>query len=290
LVAAVVRSSRPVRAVTLVVAFAVIELMALARISTGVDDWNQLLVDVLDRGYRAMRQILNVPLVVEAGSPSAAELGGSDGLVVLARHCGPGDSVFVAWLLAVQYRLSLRIVLKRLLRLEPTIDLAADHLPLWFVGGRRGAAKAGIAELAATLSHGDALLLFPEGKNFSWPRWHAAIEQLRERGQYLTASRARRRTYTLPPHLGGALAALVAAPRADVLLLAHSGFSRDGRDRPWWRVPMNRPLVVRTVLIPASQVPRDEDRLRAFLDNAWSQVDTWVEGHVELLALGVQLQ
>ena len=53
---------------------------------------------------------------------------------------------------------------------------------------------------------------------------------------------------------------------------------------------MNRPLVVGTVLIPASQVPRDEDRLRAFLDNAWSQVDTWVEGHVELLALGVQLQ
>jgi hypothetical protein len=128
--------------------------------------------------------------------------------------------------------------------------------------------------------------LFPEGNNFSWPRWRAALEHLEARGQLSTVRRALRRTHTLPPRVGGALAALSAAPQADVLLLAHSGFSRDGRDRPWWRVPMRRDLVVRTVLIPAAQVPREEARVREFLDQAWSQVDTWVEGHTDLLAIG----
>jgi 1-acyl-sn-glycerol-3-phosphate acyltransferase len=286
-VAVICRSSRPLRSVALVLAYAGIELQTLARILRGVDDWDGLVCDVLDDSYNAMRRVLDVPLVLEEGSVAAGDLGRSNGLIVLARHCGPGDSLFVAWLLAVHYDLSLRIVLKRVLRAEPVIDLAAEKLPLCFVGGRRSA-KAGIADLASTLSRGDALLLFPEGNNFSWPRWHAAIQELRDRGQHLTASRARRRTHTLPPHLGGALAALSAAPHADVLLLAHSGFSQDGRDRVWWRVPIRQQFVVRTLLIPADHVPRDEDRVRAFLDRAWAQVDTWVEGHVDLRSVADQ--
>jgi 1-acyl-sn-glycerol-3-phosphate acyltransferase len=281
--AVALRSARPVRAVVLVVAFASIELTTLTRMARGVEDWDGLVATVLDSGYRAMSRILDVPLVLEDGSPTAADLSDSNGLIVLARHCGPGDSVYIAWLLAVHYRLSIRIVLKRLLRLEPTLDLAADHIPLCFVGGGAATAKTGIAEMAAALGHGDALLLFPEGRNFSWPRWHAAIEHLRAQGQLARAHRASRRTHTLPPRLGGALSALRAAPNADVLLLAHSGFSADGRDRPWWRVPMHHPLIARTVLIPAAQVPRTEDEAGAFLDRAWARVDHWVEDHADLL-------
>jgi hypothetical protein len=76
---------------------------------------------------------------------------------------------------------------------------------------------------------------------------------------------------------------------ADVLLIAHSGFSPDGRDRPWWRVPIRHQFTVRPVLIPAARVPRDEAGAREFLDRAWSQVDTWVEGHSALIALGVEI-
>jgi 1-acyl-sn-glycerol-3-phosphate acyltransferase len=280
------RSSRALRTARLVVAYARIELATLARIIRGVDDWDQLLVRVLDQAYDAMQRILKVPLVLDDASPDASEVGRTNGVIVLARHCGPGDSIYVAWLLAVHYHLALRVVLKNLLRLEPSIDLAAPHLGLCFVGGRAGTATFGITEVATALSQGDALLLFPEGRNFSVPRWESAIKQLRARGDYTAASRARRRTHTLPPHLGGALAALTAAPRADVLLLAHSGFSPNGRDRPWWRLPTHRTFAVRTVLIPAAQVPRDEERVRAFLDRAWSQVDTWVEGYTDLMAAG----
>jgi 1-acyl-sn-glycerol-3-phosphate acyltransferase len=280
-----VRSSRPVRSVLLVVAFAGIELSTLATVQRGVDDWDELVRTVLDRGYRALQRSLDVSVRLEDGSPSREQLAASNGLIVLARHCGPGDSLFIAWLLAVHYRLRLRIVLKQLMRLDPTVDLAGDHLPLYFVrpGGAR--ALSGITELAGDLGGGESLLLFPEGGNFSWPRWHAAIESLSRRGELIRARRARMQTHTLPARPGGALAALDAAPDADVLLLAHSGLSDDGRDRPWWRVPIHQELVIRTVLVPAAGVPRDEAGARAFLDRAWSQVDTWVEGHADLLEL-----
>jgi 1-acyl-sn-glycerol-3-phosphate acyltransferase len=281
------RSSRPLRTTALVIAYAAIELDTLSRIMRGVDDWDALVRRVLVASYAAMRRSLAVPLVIETGSPGPDEVGRTNAVIALSRHCGPGDSVYIAWLLGIHYGLSLHIVLKGALRWEPTINLAAGQVPLCFVGSRPEQAVAEVGELAAGLTAGDALLLFPEGRNFSWARWHAAIAHLRRQGQFSRAQRAGRRTHTLPPRLGGAVAALAAAPTADVLLIAHSGFSDDGRDRPWWRLPVKRDLVVRTVLIPASRVPRDEAGVSEFLDHAWAQVDTWVEGHAHLLELDV---
>jgi 1-acyl-sn-glycerol-3-phosphate acyltransferase len=281
---ALARSSRPVRSVALLVAYAVIELQALSRVVHGVDDWDAFVREVLDDGYRAMHRILDVQVVLEAGSATTEQLHAARGVIVLARHCGPGDSLFIAWLLATYHQLSLRIVLKNALRWEPAVDLAGDHLPLCFVGHGGGKARRGVHSLAASLECGDALLIFPEGGNFSWERWRDALRGLTARGEHFWAQAARRRTHTLPPRPGGALAALAAAPDADVLLLAHSGFAADGRDRRWWRLPVHRRLTVRTVLIRASSVPREQTAARAFLDRAWTQVDTWVEGHSDLAA------
>jgi 1-acyl-sn-glycerol-3-phosphate acyltransferase len=279
------RSSRPWRSVRLVVAFAVIELKAVAELVQGVDDLDTFVAAVLEDCYQTLRRVLHVPLVMEPGSPTPAEIGRSDGLIVLARHCGPGDSLYIAWLLAVRYRLSLRVVLKSSLRLEPVIGLAADDLPFCFVGRNRDTAVDGISALAKSLRQGQVLLLFPEGGNFTWSRWRAGIRRLTEQGDRVAARRARRRTHTLTPRPGGAYAALSAAPHADVLLVAHSGFSRDGRDRQWWRVPVSRDFLVRTIFIPAAQVPRDESGSQAFLEQAWSQVDTWVESFHNLNTL-----
>jgi 1-acyl-sn-glycerol-3-phosphate acyltransferase len=279
----VARSSRPVRTVAITVTFAAVELRTLARIRRGVEDWNQLVREVLGTGYEAMNRILDIDVSLEAGSPGATDLTDTDGVIVLARHCGPGDTIFIAWLLAVYYNLTLRIVLKDALRWEPTIDIAGSHLPFFFV--RRGDDRSldGVRSLAAGLGAGESLLLFPEGGNFTWPRWQAAIKRLVAAGEYARARVARRQTHTLPARPGGAVAALGAAPDADVLLLAHSGLNGDGRNRPWWRAPVHADFVIRTVLIPAAAVPRDEDAAREFLDTAWSQVDTWVEGHVALV-------
>jgi 1-acyl-sn-glycerol-3-phosphate acyltransferase len=276
------RSSRPWRSVALVVAFAVIELRTVGRLLRGVDDVDELVEEVLDAGYRAMRRILAVPLVIEAGSPLPSDLATSDGLVVLARHCGPGDSLYIAWLLAVHYKLSLRVVLKEALQIEPAINVAGEALPFCFVGNDADATKQSVTELAETLSTGTALLLFPEGGNFSWARWREGIRYLSSHGEQRAARRALSRTHTLTPRPGGTLAALSAAPRADVLLVAHSGFSDDGRDRPWWRIPVGRDFLVRAMLFPAAIVPRDEAGALTFLDSAWTRIDTWVEAFADL--------
>jgi 1-acyl-sn-glycerol-3-phosphate acyltransferase len=242
----------------------------------GSADWDASLRGILRSIYWLVTRILDVRLTIESGSADPADVRASNGLVVLARHCGPGDTVFIAWLLTVHYGLRLHVVLKALLRLEPIIDLAGDRLPLCFVGhgGRR--ARRRIQRLATTMSRGDALLLFPEGGNFSWNRWRRAILTAAERGELRIVNKLRRRTHTLPPHAGGAGAALAGCPTADVLLLMHTGLAEDGRARPWWRLPVHSELAIRTELVPAGELPQNHDDLKHWLDRAWSRVDAWV--------------
>ena len=280
LIGAGTRSTRPIRSAALIVTYAGIELATLGRLIRGEDhDWDAVLRDVLARAYTAVRAILDVRLVLEDGSATREQLTTANGLLVLARHCGPGDSLLIAWLLVVHYQLRLRAVLKSVLRLEPTLDLASDYLPLCFIARSGERARRRIYDLAAAMSPGDALLLFPEGGNFSQARWRRAVSSLSMAGAYGAARLALRRSYTLPPHRGGAAAALMGSPRADVLVLAHTGFAADGRDRPWWWLPVHRQLLVRTILVPAATVPRDRETLAIWLDDAWSQVDNWVRNH-----------
>jgi 1-acyl-sn-glycerol-3-phosphate acyltransferase len=282
------RSTRPLRSVALVVVAAALELVTTARLvslrrSHPCDDerWQALMASVLDVCVSAVRIVLAVTVRLEEGSTPFDEPASRNGLIVLARHCGPGDTLFVAWLLVVRYRLRLSVVLKSMLRVIPAVDLAGDILPLCFVGAARGGARGAIADVAGTLGRGDALLLFPEGANYSDSRWREALRRLqgtRERWGRLVRNR-----HTLPPRTGGATAALAAAPDAAVLLLAHSGLGRAGRDRPWWRVPIHQELTVRTLMVEAADVPRaDPDAVVDWLDEAWTRVDTWVEGHADL--------
>lgn len=268
-----VGSSRPPRTVAVVLAYAVIELVTLGRVVAAPQDWNVLLRQVLDVAYRALKSIVHVRVELAPGSACPTT---DRPVVVLARHCGPGDSLFIAWLLVIRFGLRPLIVLKSLLRLEPLVDLAGDHLPLCFVGHRRTRSRDRIARLAAAMSPGDAFLLFPEGANFTWARWRKAIGALTRAAQRRQAAR---RTHTLPPRHGGATAALTAAPAADVLVLAHTGFTPDGRDRPWWRVPTHHTLLVGTTLIPAEDLPRAPDTLTDWLDRTWAGVDSWIDDH-----------
>ena len=68
------------------------------------------------------------------------------------------------------------------------------------------------------------MLLFPEGANFSWPRWRNAIHRLRSTGNLRAAGRALRQSHTLPPRSGGAAAAVAGAPNANLVVLTHNGF------------------------------------------------------------------
>jgi len=127
-------STRALRSTALVLAYAAIELSTLNRLRRGVDDPNALLREVLTRAYRTVRRILDVRVALEAGSATRDQLSTSQGLVVLARHCGPGDSLFIAWLLVVHYQLRLHVVLKFCERHEPVswhLAMSASRCVAW---------------------------------------------------------------------------------------------------------------------------------------------------------------
>jgi 1-acyl-sn-glycerol-3-phosphate acyltransferase len=278
-VAIAMRSTRPPRTVALTMAYAWMELRVMTQVLRGNRNCDQMVHEFLVFAHAAVRRILDVDVVLEAGSTTPEATPRDVPLIVLSRHCGPGDSVLVAWLLAVRYRMQLRVVLKAILRCEPLLDLAGDWGCLCFLG-RGDRARRQIRVLAESLTGGQAMLLFPEGANFSWPRWRSAIHRLRSTGNLRAAGRALRQSHTLPPRSGGAAAAVAGAPNANLLVLTHNGFCADGRARPWWQLPVHRQLLVRAVVVPASEVPPPQELAR-WLDRTWTRVDTWVAAHAE---------
>jgi 1-acyl-sn-glycerol-3-phosphate acyltransferase len=278
----IARSSLPVRTFGVVMAYALLELRALWQLMRGGQDCDEFMSDLLERAHTVGRRTLNLDVLLDEASPAPEQLPRDAPVIVLSRHCGPGDTLLVAWLLNIHYGLQLRIVLKALLRCEPVLDFAGDLGCLCFLHHRGKKARKQIHDLAASMGAGQALLLFPEGGNFTWARWRTAIIRLRSSGRLREARRAWRQTHTLPPRTRGTAAALSGAPSADVLVLTHTGFSPDGRARAWWRLPMNRRLLIRTVLVPAAERPA-RDQLSPWLERTWSQVDAWVADHADRL-------
>ena len=165
--------------------------------AVGERDGDRLMHDFLSMAYAAVRRILDVEVVLDPSSATPNEIPRHEPLIVLSRHCGPGDTVLVAWLLMVEYRLQIRIVLKAILRYEPILDFAEQLGCLCFLA-RGDRARRQIHDLAASLAGGQAMLLFPEGANFTLPRWRTAIAELRSTGQIRAASRALRRPTRCP--------------------------------------------------------------------------------------------
>ena len=118
----------------------------------------------------------------------------------------------------------------------------------------------GAAELAGGLDENDALVIFPEGGNFTPERRRRGIERLRGLGLDRMADRAARMTHVLAPRPGGLLAALDAAPDADVVLVAHTGLDHMLTVGDVWReLPMDKVIVMRWWQVPRAEIPAERD-------------------------------
>ena len=274
-------SDAPVRRTAFVLAYARTELWALARLqaltSAGAPRaaYDELIAGFLTRLAGAANRVLDVRLVLGEGCASVAEVASAGPLVVACRHAGPGDSFLLAQLLACHYGRRLRVVAKQSLRLEPGIDLVADHVPLAFVHRRGGAAEA-ITEMAAGLEPDAAVLLFPEGGNFSRRRRRSRIRVLRRRGD-ARAALARRLRHTLPPHATGVSLALRARADMGVAVVAHTGFTVRGDERRLWQLPVHQDIRVHLSVTPALDRPVDQEGIARWLDDRWLELDEWVE-------------
>src|SRR3954468_20918365 len=220
--------------------------------------------------------------VRDSGSAEAALAAHERPLVVLSIHSGEGDSLLVLDHLLRRHRRRPRIVMHQALALDPLIDLIGRRLPNRFIDPRGGDIEVEIAEMSRRLGAEDAVVIFPEGGNFSPARRRRAIERLLRRGHRRAARRAEAMRHLAAPRPGGALAALEGAPDADVVFVAHHGFP-ESMAQAWRELPHRTEVEVELWLVPAAQIPADEQERIDWLFSWWADLDAWVAARRESL-------
>jgi 1-acyl-sn-glycerol-3-phosphate acyltransferase len=225
--------------------------------------------------YRQARWVLRLTVQVEGHDPDSVPA--SRPLLVLCRHAGPGDSFLLTHALINWYDRDPRIVLKDTLQWDPAIDVLLNRLPNRFITLGSGTAEAEIASLAVDLDADDALVIFPEGGNFTPIRWERAIARLHRMGLHKMARRAARMHNVLPPRPGGVQAALAAAPDADVMLVGHTGVDHLLTVADVWReLPMDKNIAMQWWHERRAAVPTDPEAQIEWLYRWWARVDTWI--------------
>jgi 1-acyl-sn-glycerol-3-phosphate acyltransferase len=217
--------------------------------------------------------------VADDSSPEAAAVLRSDGpVIILSRHAGPGDTVFIVDQLFAHYRRRPSVVFKETLGIDPSVDLLAHRIPHAMLDtSDREQCEAEIKRVCSRLEARGALLLFPEGGNFTPERRRSALRRLRRKGRRRSAQKAEQMPHLLPPQPTGALSALEANPAADVVFAAHTGLGLAAYPRELWRhMPINRTLLTRMWLVNAQDVPRSTDEQIAWLYDWWKRIDEWI--------------
>ncbi|MFG2087522.1 1-acyl-sn-glycerol-3-phosphate acyltransferase [Spirillospora sp. NPDC048824] len=225
--------------------------------------------------YAVAERRLGLRVEIE-GETETGTAGEDRPLIVLSRHAGPGDALLLVHHLLADYRRRPRVVMKAQLQLDPCIDIAANRMPNVFVtpGGR---AIDDIGRLASGLGPRDALVIFPEGGNFTPERRRRAIRRLARLRRADEAERATRMRNLMPPRPGGVLAALDSAPSADVVFVAHIGLDHmTTAGDIWRRVPLTGVVHAHWWRIPAEDVPADRDARTDWLYTQWERADAWI--------------
>jgi 1-acyl-sn-glycerol-3-phosphate acyltransferase len=243
----------------------------------------RLLLDALDgmmehaQRWVGLRVELEEP--VDFGSERAP-------LLVFARHAGPGDSVVLAWLLAAYAGRLPRVVLKDIIRWDPGIGAVLYRVDSYFVPSRSGAGDdrtRPVQEMSESLERMDAMLLFPEGRNWTPRRWSTQIDRLRDSGHDERAEQAQRWEHVLAPRSRGVVTAMSTRPDADVMVLAHTGL--EWLVTPWQifkAIPLHdHPFLIRAWTFGPDERPSDPAEIERWLDAQWEVVNEWVGAHRE---------
>lgn len=244
--------------------------------------WSGLHVVLLGRALSmliaAARPLLGFR--VEVQEPPDSRLITGRPLLLLARHGGPGDSFALVHLLMSRYRRRPAIVLKDTLRWDPGLDVLLGRLPSCFIGRTdRHKAPERLAALAQTMRSDDAILLFPEGGNWTPGRHSRTIARLLHAGRHRAAADAAENRNVLPPQPTGMLACMSGRPDLTIAVVAHTGLEDLVSPVLIWRaLPVaGRPMIVRWWLQSARNLPGTEDGRRGWLRLQWALVDSWID-------------
>lgn len=206
-------------------------------------------------------------------------------VLVFSRHAGPGNSLMLVATMMITYRRLPRIVTLAKLQWDPFFDIIGNRVPNRFITHdptERVRSREEIAELAAGTNGQGAFLLFPEGRDFTTNLRLRAIAHLRKKGHHRHADKAELLRRMLPPRHGGVMAAVNAAPHADVIFVAHTVLEDVGAfGELWRRIPFERPVAARYWRVPAAEVPREQEALIEWLYAWWAQIDEWIDDRID---------
>ncbi|MCW2826543.1 MAG: phospholipid/glycerol acyltransferase [Marmoricola sp.] len=228
--------------------------------------------------FREARRVLRLKIETVGPAPDA---GPGQPLLVFCRHAGPGDSFTLMYALMHWYGREPRVVLKETLAWDPMVGVLLHRLPSRFISARPDPGRdveTEVGELARDLDANDAFVIFPEGGNFTPARRERAIKRLQRLGLHRMAERAEQMIHVLAPRPGGVLAALDAAPEADVLLVAHTGLDHVVSIADVWHsLPMDKRLLMGWWRIPREEIPEDREGRIEWLFEWWTRVDEWID-------------
>lgn len=230
------------------------------------------------RMYRAVSKLFGLRInIEERPTPQPGPI------LVFCRHAGPGNSLMLIGTMMIAYKRRPRIVMLAKLQWDPLFDSMGNRLPNRFITHNKKDSDryvTTIGELATGLRDQDAFVLFPEGKDFKQHLRLRAIAYLREKGFDRHAERAEEMVNVLPPRHRGPLAAITAAPEADVVFVAHSVLEEIGSFKELWRrIPLPYPVDAQYWRLPPSEVPHTEDQCIEWLYGWWDHIDDWIESH-----------
>jgi hypothetical protein len=221
-------------------------------------------------------------LRIEIEDPPARKEGP---VLVFSRHAGPGNSLMLVGTIMIGYRRLPRIVSLAKLQWDPFFDIIGNRLPNRFIRhdpSERGRSLQAISELAAGTKGQAAFVLFPEGRDFTHTLRTRAIASLHRKGHLDEALKAERMRRVLPPRHNGVMAAVKAAPEADVVFVAHTVLEDVGSFKQiYQRLPFSRPVAARYWRVPAAEVPQEQEALIDWLYAWWARIDEWIDARVD---------
>jgi 1-acyl-sn-glycerol-3-phosphate acyltransferase len=238
----------------------------------------------LDALYRGAERTYGLRIEIDEPSLTGDELAArlTRPVIVLSRHAGPGDSFLLIHQLLSVYGRRPRVVMKAALQFDPSLDVLGNRLPNVFVQPRQAGERIfteQIERLARGLGPDGALVIFPEGANWTPSRWRRGIRRLEHAGRRDLALRARQMPNLLPPRPGGTLAAIHACPDADVIFVAHAGLDTiTSVGDVWRRFPVDQVIRARWWRVPFDRVPREADHEEQvqWLFGWWERIDEWI--------------
>jgi 1-acyl-sn-glycerol-3-phosphate acyltransferase len=228
--------------------------------------------------FQAAVRLFGLRLEVE----SDADLGRGPYLLIL-RHASTVDTLLASALVSRPDGLRLRYVLKQELLRDPCLDIVGHRLPNVFVDRFADESAQEIRRvqaLARDLGPRDGILIYPEGTRFSEKKRQRVLERFNQKGDAKMLEYARSLDFVLPPRPGGMFGLLEAAPEADVVVCAHTGFEGAASLAQIWQGALLHQVIrVQFRRIPRDEIPTGRDARVAWLQEEWQRVGAWVESH-----------